>query len=46
MKLSLTLEASSEAYSKPCQTFKMEVFAKKVNDYFCKKLHLRCMARF
>ena len=28
---SLTLEANSEAYSEPCQTFKIEVFARLVN---------------
>ena len=51
---SLTLEANSEAlytlytYLEPCQTAKMEFFAKTVNGfyYFCKRLHLRCLARF
>ena len=29
----LTLETNSEAYSEPCQTFKMEFFAKIVNGF-------------
>ena len=27
------MEANSEAYSEPCQTTKIEVFAKKVNSF-------------
>ena len=33
MKHSLTLEASSEAYSEPCQRSKIEVFAKIVKGF-------------
>ena len=32
-KTSLTLEANSEGYSEPCQTSKMDVFAKIVNGF-------------
>ena len=34
----------TEAYLEPCQTFKMERFAKIVN--VCKTLYLRCLAGF
>ena len=49
--MKLGWEDNSEAYSEPCQTSKMEVFEKIMNGlfvfgYFCKELHLRCMARF
>ena len=33
MKHPLTLEANPEAYSEPCQTSKMELFAKIVNGF-------------
>ena len=37
----------SETYLKPCQTSKMERFAKIVNvKYSRKTLHLRCLAGF
>ena len=35
----------TEAYTEPCQTSKMECFAKEVN-YFCKTLHLRYLTGF
>ena len=38
----------TDAYSEPCQTSKMEYLFKKKQslptDYFCKTLHLRCLA--
>ena len=41
---------SAEAYSEPCQIFKMKRFEKIVNgyavNYFRKTLHLRCLTRF
>ena len=36
-KTSVTLEANSEAYSKPCQTSKMEVLTKIVNGLSLQK---------
>ena len=43
--------SKAETYSEPCQTNKMDHFAKKsqrllVVNYFCKTLHLRCLRRF
>ena len=35
-----------EAYSEPCQTSKMDRFAKIVVNYCCKTLHLRSFAVF
>ena len=42
---------ASEANLKPCQTFKMELLAKKSQKvkavhYFCKNLHVGCLRRF
>ena len=41
---------SAEAYSEPCQIFKMKRFEKIVNgyafNYFRKTLHLRCLTEF
>ena len=33
----------AEAYSEPCQTSKMELFAKIVNGFKSKKFHRRCL---
>ena len=41
MKLSLTLGANSEAYSGPCQTSKMEVFAQILNGFYFLTIFLK-----
>ena len=48
IKTVFTSNMFAETYSKPCQTSKMEAFAKIVNSLktlivFCKKLHLGCL---
>ena len=43
---SFSLEIDSEAHSHPSQRSKMELFAVKAVDYFCKNLHLICLTRF
>ena len=50
MQTYLEMQWISEAYLNLCQIFKMERFAKSVNDYavdyICKTLHLRCFNAF
>ena len=47
----LVVISFAEAYSEPCQVYKMEPFAKIVKGWiaftiFCTNLHLRCLTRF